>query len=128
MKQIVIIIILLISFTSEAQSLECKDVQNGKFKYFDPKSNEVIITRKDSIQIDSCKAMNLIIHSKIRWKSDCEYEMTILKVSDSLLNFVIGNTFKLNITDIVDRKVHLNSLTLNGKRTTKTTLEILELF
>lgn len=126
MKQIIILVILSIAFSSEAQSLECKDVQNGKFKYLDSQSNEVIITRKDSIEIDSCEAINLIIHSKIRWKSDCEYEMTILKVSDSLYDFTIGNTFKLNITDIVGRKIYLNSLTLNGKRTTKTIMEIIE--
>lgn len=64
-------------------------MRNGKFKYQDSQSNEFIVKRIDSIHVDSCKNMNVVLYSKINWKSDCKYEMTIYKVNDSLYNPII---------------------------------------
>lgn len=126
MKQTLSIAFLLLSTYLCAQSKDCTDVKNGKFKYIDSQSNEFIVKRTDSIQIDSCLTKSLVFYSKIKWKSDCDYEMEIYKVSDSLFNPLIGNVFELNILSVDNNKIKLKSKTLNGKRESENYMEIIE--
>lgn len=122
---IVTFIILNFSLTISAQNKACIDIKNGNFKYLDSQSNEFIVQRKDSIQIDSCKSVNFVIHSKINWKSDCEYEMTIYKVNDTLYTPIIGKTFEFKIVNIENDSITLITKTLNKERKTERIMQIL---
>ncbi len=124
-KLIIAFIIFIFSLSILAQSKDCIDIKNGSFKYLDSRSNEFIVQRKDSIQVDSCKSVNFVIHSKINWKSDCEYEMTIYKVNDTLYNPIIGKTFEFKIIKIENDSITLITKTLNKERETERIMHIL---
>jgi hypothetical protein len=124
-KLIITFIIFIFSLSISAQSKDCIDIKNGSFKYLDSQSNEFIVQRRDSIQVDSCKSVNFVIHSKINWKSDCEYEMTIYKVNDTLYNPIIGKTFEFKIIKIENDSIRLITKTLNKERETERIMHIL---
>lgn len=126
MKKIGIIILLFFSMLITAQEKECFDIKNGKFKYLDSQSNEFIVKRIDSIQVDSCTTVNFVYHSKIHWKSECEYEMTVFKVNDSLYNQILGNVFEFKIMSIENNKIKLKTKTVNKKREMEYIMNILD--
>lgn len=126
MKIIFSILFITFSLSFFGQEKRCAEVKNGIFKYFDSQSDIIFIKRIDSIQIDSSSTYNMVFHSKIKWKSDCDYEMTIYKVNDSLFNPIIGNTFKVKILNVDDRRIKIRTWTLNGEKALEYYMDIIE--
>jgi hypothetical protein len=78
MKKIfTILTIVLLASVANAQSIDCKKFKNGKFYY--PMNDGKLSVRKDTIQ-ESYNNGKLEMVWKIKWLSDCEYEMTCIKI------------------------------------------------
>jgi len=126
MKHILAITIILTTLSFSSQEKKCSDIKNGKFKYFDSSANEIIVIRKDSIQIDSSTTSKLTYHSKIKWLNDCKYDMTFFKVNNPEMKLLIGTTFEFEVLDIVVNKIKLKTKTVNKERESEHIMEIIE--
>ena len=100
-------------------------MKNGKFRYYSS-NNEVIVIRKDSVQIDSSLNLGLAYHSKIKWLNDCEYEITLFKISDPELEMLIGTTFKFEIISVEKNQINLKTWTVNNESESNYLMEIID--
>tara|TARA_R110000868_G_scaffold409676_1_gene695637 strand:+ start:115 stop:426 length:312 start_codon:yes stop_codon:yes gene_type:complete len=88
------------------------DYRTGEFNYVIENRPELVI-RTDSTQIEINPITKVEVYSSIKWKSDCEYEMTYTKI----LNYpedashMIGQKINVKIisTDSGGYKVHATS-------------------
>lgn len=126
MKHILSIIIVLLTLSFSNQEKECSDIKNGKFKYSDSSSNEVIEIRKDSIQIDSFPSIGLSYQSKVKWTSDCNYQITIFKVNDPEFDSLIGITFEFEILSIEKDQIKLKTKTVNKEHESEYFMKIID--
>lgn len=80
-KQIRLIsfIILSIPILAHAQTLDCSNFKTGEFYTETPNLGRTLITRNDSIQVESNEAVGYHYVHKVEWISDCEYSLTLLK-------------------------------------------------
>ncbi len=75
---IVLIGMLFFTVHSNAQTTNnptCLDFHQGKFYYLDSLQNKVLVTRKKRKQIEYNEKTTVKSVFKIKWKSDCEYEL-----------------------------------------------------
>ena len=115
-----IFLILLISMTANfvsAQDLNCKDFRVGKFE-MDSDYGKIQITRTETSQVETCKAMNYKASFDIVWKDDCTYELSNEKIQTgdkidinnsikvkSNIYKIEGNVFFLRVSSNIDEMV-----------------------
>ena len=97
----ILIIILVLTFSSCAQEKKCSEFKVGTFEYSDPKFSEWKVNRTDSTQIEISTKSGIEIFSSIEWKNDCEYVLTYKKVlnSGSDVNDLVGQTIQVEIVE-----------------------------
>jgi len=79
-------IIIIGSFFSCREKLTCKNFRSGKFIYNTKIDNtQLLIDRSDSIQIETDLKTGFITKAKIKWISDCEFEMHYVSSQDTTL-------------------------------------------
>jgi len=79
-------IIIIGSFFSCKEKLTCKSFRSGKFIYNTRIDNtQFMIVRSDSIQIETDLKTGFITKAKIKWISDCEFEMHYVSSQDTSL-------------------------------------------
>lgn len=88
----------LIAFSGFAQSKDCSKFKTGTFKYVSSGVQNTIITRNDSIQIETDVKNGFKLTGSIKWLSDCKYTLTYIGVSNSNYSSIIGTTFNVDIT------------------------------
>ena len=87
MKRPYFFITLIIgSLFSCREKLTCKNFRSGKFTYNTKIDNvQFMIDRSDSIQIETDLKTGFITKAKIKWISDCEFEMHYVSSQDTTL-------------------------------------------
>ena len=81
-----ITLIIIVSFFSCRDKLTCKNFRSGKFIYNTKIDNvQFMIVRSDSIQIETDLKTGFITKAKIKWISDCEFEMHYVSSQDTSL-------------------------------------------
>ncbi|AKA33838.1 hypothetical protein [Flagellimonas lutaonensis] len=107
-----ILILLLISFSCSGQEKNCSEYKTGKFNYVLENRPELII-RTDSTQIELNPITKVEVYSKVKWKSECEYEMIYEKVLNypEDVSHMIGQKINVKIieTSSDGYKVHATS-------------------
>ena len=80
MKKLTLVAFLFacISFSVQSQTPDCKKFKTGKFYYPALQGNKISL-RKDSIQ-ESYNDGKLEMVWKVKWLSECQYEMTCIQV------------------------------------------------
>jgi hypothetical protein len=125
MKQFLFAIIsTFVTFFSYSQtnSPDCSLFKTGNFAYRDSSTNSVWeITRTKKKQLEKNNLTGVVIKQKIRWVSDCEYELTqiwtnkkewrkdnfksriykIIPVTENIYNFSCGCSDNLKIQGTV---------------------------
>lgn len=90
--------VMLVSCNKKANGDECLKFHTGKFRYLDDNFKGVIIERNDSVQRETKQSANRYFEGRIKWLSDCEYEITLQKsnapYSDELLNQTVHTTIE----------------------------------
>ena len=82
-----ITLIIIASLFSCRDKLTCKNFRSGKFTYNTKIDNtRFMIDRSDSIQIETDLKTGFITKSKIKWLSDCEFEMHYVSSQDTTLD------------------------------------------
>ncbi|WP_294964473.1 hypothetical protein [uncultured Flavobacterium sp.] len=98
LKKIIVIIVLYTGIDGFSQSLDCSKFKNAKF--YAPAFPTQYAVRKDSIQ-ESYNDGKLEIIWKVKWLSDCKYEMECLKnMGEEQVK--PGDKFIYTITEIED--------------------------
>src|SRR5690606_22847991 len=100
--------------------------KNGTFKYYDNEKNEIFEIRKDSIQVDSCPALGLILYSKVKWLSDCNYQTTLYKSNFPEFHLIDGTTFQHEIINIKNNEITLKTTADNQQSEREITMQILD--
>ena len=77
-----------------AQSKDCKLMHQGKFKYM-ADQEEVIVEIRDSIMTEYHNGGKYTIKTRISWLNECEYNITILKVT--VPAFALGTGDEVNV-------------------------------
>ena len=107
MKSILLIILtstIIFSFSTEKN---CSYFKTGRFRYKNSNYSGWIVTRKNNIQIESNKTLNLTVEGTVKWKSECEYELTYTKAQSKNL---IGKKVFVKITNIKGSTIMCNSI------------------
>jgi len=97
-----ILLLSLSFFSCYAQSKDCSKFKTGTFKYINSDKLGTIITRNDSIQIETNTKRGVEMTGKIKWLSDCKYKLTYIKISNSDYNRLLGTSFYVDITSVKD--------------------------
>jgi hypothetical protein len=102
MKFIVINTILtFISFVLYAQvdrNTACSNYRKGKFSYNDSVGNQVLVDRKKKYQYEKNQATQVKTQFRIKWNSDCQYELTLVSSNSRSLRKNKFMTSTINIS------------------------------
>lgn len=109
---IVLLFSLTFSFTW-SQKKKCRSFLNGSFIYVDEKSQDWIVYRRDSLQIETNSKTGVEIHASIEWISDCKYVLTYIKVLNADDRLFIGKKINVEITDVKENFIKYRSVS-NG--------------
>ena len=99
-RNIISILILELLFICCSSSEKCSDFKTGNFKYVNPTLSDWKIFRNDSIQIESSIATGIEVTGKVKWKSECEYEIIYVKTNHPKLQKMIGKKVEVKILNI----------------------------
>ena len=118
MKNLTLIITFLLTLNSCAQEKKCSEFKTGKFVYVD-KNRPEKITRTENLQVEINPETGVEIHTRIEWKSDCEYVMTYEKILNHSkdVSSVIGKKIYVEILETYGNKlkVHAKSDVMDKK-------------
>lgn len=112
MKKLIAIKLIFLSLSSCSQEKNCLDFKTGNFVYLDKNQPEKI-TRTENLQVETNPNTGIVIHSSIKWTSDCSYILTyekILNCPDDV-SHMIGQKIYADIIETKGNKmkVHVKS-------------------
>jgi len=80
----------LLSCSSMQKHIDCSKFRKGKFELHSKYDNSVsLIQRNDSIQTEYNKTTGHIAKAKIKWKSECEYELQYFQQTTNSTDTII---------------------------------------
>ena len=93
---------ILFSCTRSNKSLSCSDFRIGTFSYKQSQSGNLYsISRNDSIQREYSLTTGGVVFAKIKWVSECEYELQYISDStatkDSIAEYIKAHTLTSKI-------------------------------
>lgn len=92
------IVLTAISCNSR-QNVHCEQFKTGRFVIQSELDNSItIIERNDSLQVERNQITGAISKARIKWISDCEYELYFLSSSDSFPEYFKTHLLKNVIT------------------------------
>jgi hypothetical protein len=96
---------LLLAACNSSQYLDCSKFKTGKFSYLSNRSgNKYIIERNDSTQIERNLNTGSITTLRIKWTSECEYDLTYISrqssPNDTLLTLTPKSILKTKIIEV----------------------------
>jgi hypothetical protein len=90
----------------------CKIMHEGTFKYKSDPGTKVKITGNK--HVESYKGGKYIIESDIAWVNDCEYNLTMVKITLPDFPFKPGDKMNVKITKVEGKTIYYTA-TVNGK-------------
>lgn len=100
---VLLISVLVISCTSSPKPEDCARFKVGKFQIRSEFANGAItnISRNGFFQTETDAKTGIVVREKIRWISDCEYELTFFSSkgdsADTMFEFLKANTLSTKI-------------------------------
>ncbi len=85
---------------SSAQCKNCEIFKKGRYSYINPLYKDVQIIRKKRKQIEKTK--NSKFTYKIEWVTNCEYNLTYLKISEEKYKYLLGEVINVKIIDVLE--------------------------
>lgn len=89
---------------TQTEDNPCSIMYNGTFLY--GKRLDHIVVIKDNIKTEDWGFKNFSITSQIVWVNDCEYNSTILKVSEPKFKYNIGDRLNVKITHVSGNNIY----------------------
>ncbi|WP_035096460.1 hypothetical protein [Aquimarina megaterium] len=99
-----LLLLFALGMTScSSQSKDCLIFKTGTFKYSD--SDDWIITRTDSTQIEVNKKNGRTLKSSIKWLSDCEFVITVIEDNKGSSN-ILDKKITVKILNTTSKSYH----------------------
>lgn len=92
--RLLLLLAILLPSVAFAQAKDCKIMHQGKFSYMADKE-EVIVTIQDSLMTEFHQGGKYFIKTRITWLNECEYNVTVLKVT--VPSFPLGTGDEVNV-------------------------------
>jgi len=105
MKNLLTLIILLLTLSCCAQEKNCSDFKTGEFRYAKENMPDKIV-RTESLQIETNPIDKIVVKTSIEWTSECEYIMTYIEI----LNH------PKDISGVIGKKIYCGIIETNGNR------------
>lgn len=87
-----------------AQSNDCKIMHEGRFRYM-ADDEEVIVVIQDSVMTEYHRGGKYTIKTKIEWVNDCEYNITVLKVTVPAFSLGTGDQVNVKINRVEGKEI-----------------------
>ncbi len=109
-----ILTLSLMAFTSiNSNNNNCSILHSGTFIYGKP-GNEIKVVIKGKNHIEYHNDGKYVIKSKLDWVNDCEYNMTITKVTIPNFPYGIGDVMNVKIDNVEGNEIFYTS-TVKGQ-------------
>ena len=99
-KTILLLILLVFSFTAFSQTPNCTKFREGKFRIADTRAGVVTIAERNSMyQTESSETLKAVVRFRISWQDNCSYTLRLDKVirNDNKINFPSNLEIKVKI-------------------------------
>lgn len=105
-----ILLFSLMAFTSlESDDNDCSILHKGTFIYGNP-GNEIKVVIKGKNHTEYHNNGKYIIKSKLDWVNDCEYNMTMTKVTIPNFPYGIGDVMNVKIDSVNGNEIFYTSI------------------
>ena len=106
-KTILLLILLVFSFTAFSQTPNCNKFREGKFRIADSRAGVVTIAERNSMyQTETSDVLKAVVRFKISWQDNCSYTLKLDKV--------IRNENKINFPSNLEIKVKIIATSTEG--------------
>ena len=99
-KTILLLILLVFSFTAFSQTLDCNKFREGKFRIADSRAGVVTIADRNSMyQTETSEVLKAVVRFRISWQDNCSYTLKLDKVmrNENKINFPSNLEIKVKI-------------------------------
>ena len=103
--------LVCLGFTFNPSS-ECKILHSGTFKYYG--ENEIVVKIKGKKHIEYHNQGQYVIESKLQWVNDCEYNMTMTKITIPNFPYKVGDMMNVKVEKVVENEIYYTS-TVKGQ-------------
>ena len=113
-----LLLTIIFGFTSnyemaQGSDSECAILREGTFKYGNTE-DEIKVVIKGNIHTEYHNGGKYIIKSKLDWVSDCEYNMTMTKITIPNFPFGKGDVMNVKVKEVNGNEIFYTS-TVNGQ-------------
>lgn len=113
---------ILISCASANKQTDCERFKTGRFELHSKVGNSIsIIERNDTIQTETNTKSGSIVKARIKWTSNCEYELTYFaqttNSTDTIVPFVQSRPLKTTILQ-TDKNYYIFKSSMGGSNMT----------
>ena len=125
LKTFLTLLFLIVLKLSVGQSInsDCNSFKTGTFTYQSERYNSVIIKRTERKQTEFDPKDNIKIKYKIRWTSNCEYEIIQVWSNNQEVKRMNGSIIKVKMTNVYANSYEYIA-DLNGSITKDTILRL----
>jgi len=102
---------MIFGFTDDSSG--CKLLHKGTFKYGNTEK-EIKVVIKGNKHTEYHNGGKYIIESKLDWVNDCEYNMTMTKITIPDFPYKVGDVMNVKINEVKENDIYYTS-TVNGK-------------
>lgn len=123
MNRINLLFILLLTlpgvtaFGQDIKNGGCRILKNGKFKYIGGEDTTAYVVIHNHSHIEYYNMEKYYIKSKLDWVNDCEYNMTMTKITLPEFPYHPGDIMNVKVNRIANDTVYYTS-TVNGSQWT----------
>jgi len=110
----VLLLFIIPCFAQKNTNQNCSLFKVGKFKYLDADDTTAYIVMSGEKQIEYSGLNNYTIESKIKWITDCSYNMEMIKITIPNFPFKPGDVMNVVINKIEGDIIYYTS-TVKGK-------------
>ena len=109
-KNILTLIILLLTLSSCAQENNCAEFKTGEFRYAKEGMPEKIV-RTENMQTETNPNDKIVVKTAIDWTSDCKYTMTYIEILNhpKYVSSVIGNKIYCEIVETNGNRIKVHA-------------------
>jgi hypothetical protein len=105
---IVLFIVPFLGFTIKFEPIDCKKLHKGIFMYGD-NNTEIKVVIKGKSHIEYHQEGKYIIQSEIKWVNNCEYNMTMIKVTIPDFPYGKGDVMNVKINEVKGNEIFYTS-------------------
>ena len=97
---IIAILSTVISFSQSKVKTDCSVLKNCKLKYTETNDNSTYIVIKNNKLVEYPRGGKSYIMSNLKWINECEYNATVIKITETKTIFKVGDVLNVKFNKI----------------------------